>query len=65
MIVVLSREWNDLGNLEAAIGMSTIHCPQVNVQRTSELAAAILDSALSVASDSNDSMIDMSTDSVG
>ena len=48
----MSSKLNDLGNLEVVIGTSTIHCPQVNVQKTSNLAAAILDSALPVTPDS-------------
>ena len=58
----MSSELNDLENLEAAIEMLTIHCPQVNVQCTSDLAAAMLDLSLPVTSDSNDSMTDMSTE---
>ena len=58
----MSSELNDFGNLEAAIGMSTIYCPQVHVQCTSDLAAAMLDLSLPVTSDSNDSMTGMSTE---
>ena len=58
----MSSELNDLGNLEVAIGMSTIHFLQVNVQCTSDLVAAMLDLSLSGPSDSNDSRTDMSTE---
>ena len=54
----MPSEWNDLGYFEVAIGMSTIHCPQVNVQFTSDLTAAILDLLLPVTSDNVDSMDD-------
>ena len=40
----------------------TLSASQVNVQCTSDLAAAVLDLSLPVTSDSNDSMIDMSTE---
>ena len=58
----MSSELNGFENLEAAFEMSTIHCQQVNVQCTSDLAAAMLDLSLPVTSDSNDSMTDMSTE---
>ena len=41
-----SSKLNDLGSLEVAIGVSTILCPQVNVQCASDLAVAILDVSL-------------------
>ena len=53
-------ELNDLGNLGVAVGKLTIQCSHVNVQCTSDLAAAILDLSLPVTSDSVGNMIDMS-----
>ena len=55
-------ELNELGNLDGVIGMSTLPCPQVNVQCTSNLVVAILDLWLPVTSDSTDNMIDMSSE---
>ena len=51
---------NDLDNLGVDIGLLTILCPQVNVglQCTSNLAAAIVDSLLPVASDNVDRIDD-------
>ena len=44
----MSSELNDFETLEAAIGISTIHYLQVNVQCTSDLAATMLNLSLPV-----------------